>query len=99
MYNPLRINHSLLTDCEGFSGTDTPVARQLVMDAAKAPVSRAMQDGTLRSPAVSSREVVDPIARHTSSASIRVDLQWGKVLAPVEAPTALGRKRPGQVDP
>ncbi|KAH7173285.1 uncharacterized protein B0J16DRAFT_405679 [Fusarium flagelliforme] len=83
-------------DCEGFSGTDTPVARQLVMDAAKAPVSRAMQDGTLR-PAPA--PAVDPLARHTSSASIRVDLQWGKVLAPVEAPSALGRKRPGQVDP
>ncbi|KAM0227446.1 hypothetical protein ACHAP5_012176 [Fusarium lateritium] len=86
-------------DCEGFSGTDTPVARQLVLDAAKAPVSRATQDGTLRSAPAPVREVVDPLARHTSSASIRVDLQWGKVLAPVEAQTTLGRKRPGQVDP
>lgn len=99
IYDVMRTTNSLLSDCEGFSGTDTPLAHQLVLEAAKAQMYRAKQDAALLSAPVPAREVVDPLAQHTSSASIQVDLQWGNVLAPLGRQTALAPKRPGQIDP
>jgi hypothetical protein len=58
-----------------------------------------MQDGALPSAPVPAREVVDTLAQHTSSASIHIDLQWGKVLAPLGVQTAFDSKHPGQIDP
>ncbi|EXK77612.1 hypothetical protein FOQG_17687 [Fusarium oxysporum f. sp. raphani 54005] len=89
----------LFVDCEGFSGTDTPVSRQLILDARKSPVSQTMRDGTLRHTPVPARQAVDPVLEHASSASNRIDLKWGRILAPIDTPRVYGRKVLGQVDP
>lgn len=89
-------------DCEGFSGTDTPVSRQLILDAQKTTVSQPLRDGTMRNNPTNAKQIADTFAEHANSASNRVDLKWGQILAPVDSlgrHQGYGRKVSGQVDP
>ncbi|KAK3330701.1 hypothetical protein B0H66DRAFT_528046 [Apodospora peruviana] len=89
----------MLVDCEGFSGTDTPIARRILSKANRAENSQPLRDGTLRS-ATAGRPAKDLLSEHANTASHRIDLQWGQLNIPIQAPasTLAGRKPLGQVD-
>ena len=89
----------MLVDCEGFSGTDTPVARQILSIANRSDHSQPLKDGVLRN-ATASRPAKDLLSDHANTASHRVDLRWGQVNIPMQAPasTLAGRKPMGHVD-
>ncbi|KAK3941958.1 hypothetical protein QBC46DRAFT_352819 [Diplogelasinospora grovesii] len=91
----------MFVDCEGFSGTDTPVSRRILSDAKRAEVSEALRDSTLRN-ATASRSAKDLLAEHAASASHIVNLKWGQVVAPVQPTSSLSstlsRRSLGYVD-
>ncbi|KAI0902824.1 hypothetical protein F4823DRAFT_629883 [Ustulina deusta] len=72
-------------DCEGFSGTDKPIARQLLLRAQQVQTSQLPAAGTLRKPN-NSRSAKEALAEHASTVSDRIDLQWGQIFTPLEAP-------------
>lgn len=88
----------MLVDCEGFSGTDTPVARQILSKANRAESLQPLKDNALRS-ATASRPAKDLLSDHANTASHRVDLRWGQVSVPIQTPPAGSRKPLGTVDP
>ncbi|KAK3336354.1 hypothetical protein B0T19DRAFT_36498 [Cercophora scortea] len=90
----------MFVDCEGFSGTDTPVACRILAEASRREGPQPLRDGTLRN-ATSARPAKDLVSEHANTASSRIDLRWGQVVAPVPLPTdSLSRRRTiGQVDP
>ncbi|KAK4218924.1 hypothetical protein QBC37DRAFT_164801 [Rhypophila decipiens] len=90
----------MFVDCEGFSGTDNPVARRILSEASRRESSAPLRDNVLRS-ATASRPTKDLLSEHANTTSHRVDLRWGQVNIPVQTqPPALGGRKPvGQVDP
>ncbi|KAK0730097.1 hypothetical protein B0H67DRAFT_560740 [Lasiosphaeris hirsuta] len=87
----------MFVDCEGFSGTDTPVARRILSKASRSESSQPLKDGTLRT-ATSSRSAKDLLAEHANTATHRVDLQWGQINAPISSTAPSLKTAVGHVD-
>ncbi|KAK0628303.1 hypothetical protein B0T17DRAFT_149884 [Bombardia bombarda] len=77
----------MFVDCEGFSGTDTPIARRIQSKVNRADVAQPLRDPTLRS-SYSYRHTKDLLSDHENTASHRIDLKWGQVIAPVQQPSS-----------
>ncbi|KAJ3563826.1 hypothetical protein NPX13_g8067 [Xylaria arbuscula] len=83
-------------DCEGFSGTDKPIARQLLLRAQEIQTPQSHAAGTLRKPHTS-KSAKEALAEHASTVSDRIDLRWGQLFTPVEA-SGLNKKGNTVVD-
>ncbi|GAW20800.1 hypothetical protein ANO14919_103110 [Xylariales sp. No.14919] len=84
-------------DCEGFSGTDKPIARQLLLQAQQSQASPAVADGALRK-SNTSKPAKEALAEHASTVSDKIDLQWGQLYSPVEAMPNFSKKGNAVVD-
>ncbi|KAK3996362.1 hypothetical protein QBC44DRAFT_403535 [Cladorrhinum sp. PSN332] len=87
----------LFVDCEGFSGTDTPVARKILSEASQSNTAYHFD----RQP--SKRTGRDLLSDHQCTTLHRIDLEWGKVLVPVTPPvegpsSRRSRRSAGHVD-
>ncbi|KAI0423414.1 hypothetical protein F5Y09DRAFT_357001 [Xylaria sp. FL1042] len=65
-------------DCEGFSGTDKPVSRQLLEQAQQPLASQASTDVISKK-----TNITKAIAEHALTVSNRVDLKWGRLFSVV----------------
>ncbi|KAK6208479.1 hypothetical protein LQW54_006825 [Pestalotiopsis sp. IQ-011] len=86
----------LFVDCEGFSGTDKLIARQLLAQAQQPQTLQPLAEGTLRK-ANTTRSVKDTITDHTSTASDKIPLKWGQTFFPADA-AGFNRKSNGVID-
>jgi hypothetical protein len=71
------------------------MSRQLLSDAQRAEASEHPREGTSRGIPLT-WPAKDPLAEHAATATIKVDLKWGQVVAPVEH-SIPGRKTLGEV--
>ncbi|KAI0973070.1 hypothetical protein F4678DRAFT_37931 [Xylaria arbuscula] len=84
-------------DCEGFSGTDKPIARQLLLQAQQSQASQPYADGTLRKSNIS-KSAKETLAEHASTVSDRITLKWGQLFSPVDAMSSFSKKGNAVVD-
>ena len=80
----------MIEDCEGFSGTDKPIARQLLLRAQETQISQPPATGVLRK-AHTSKSAKEALAEHGSTVSDRIDLQWVQLFTPIQT-TRLTKK-------
>lgn len=71
------------------------MSRKLLSDAQRSEASQHLREGTLRG-IQSTKPAKDPQAEHAATATIKVDLKWGQVVATVEH-SIPGRKTLGEV--
>ncbi|KAK5656422.1 hypothetical protein OQA88_4803 [Cercophora sp. LCS_1] len=92
----------LMVDCEGFSGSDRPIARQILSRITRADTLPSGEGAGRMS---SIRPAKDLLTEHMETATHRIPLKWGQVMAPVlpsgasSLEVSRSRRRIGQVGP
>ncbi|KAI1427994.1 hypothetical protein F5Y12DRAFT_791152 [Xylaria sp. FL1777] len=84
-------------DCEGFSGTDKLIARQLLLQAQQSQAAQPLADIALRK-SNTSKSAKDTIAEHANTVSDRITLQWSQLFSPLNATSNFSRKGNAVVD-